>query len=710
MFLAGALKLGVLAALFMPFVFVNSLTFPFITGKVFYFRILVEILIAGYLILIMIAPAYRPRRTALMIAIGVWAASLVASTVFGVDAGRSFWGNHERMLGVFTLLHYAALALVAGSILWKRKEWDQALFVALLFSAVMSLMGLYERYSDHTVFLNPNKMRVWTTLGNSIYYGHYMLFHFYFALILLAGRFKSLRARGWARLIPLALMGSAALSFIGVLLSGSRGEFVGFAVGLAGFIVYGSTRLPRYRRAAYGILGVLGMSALLLFIFKPQAVINKIPSGTVQQVLNLSLRGGGGVSTRYIGWDIALQAFRQRPVFGYGPENFYIAFNRNYNPASLRYGFYETWFDRSHNAFLDALSTTGIVGTLAWLGLFGAAFWTLARAVRRSLMTKTEGAIAASLLVAHFTQNLFVFEAPSSYLLLFLLFGWIHARALSPREGEAAAGSWVPLVHGTAAAFIFGGFLVLVFLTNVQAIRANKLALLASAYFRVQSEPAIGVEYYERALNIPTPHAREIRTDFGREVGILMEKPEIDAVTAKKMWEPAAAAMRANIARRGDVYDFIQLGQVAVSYSRFDSTVLPEAIEVLRAAIPLSPRRQQIYFALGKAYLQAGQKENALETLKTAVELDPSVPDSHWFYGLTLIIVGEKVTGAVEIARAIELHYTWKAPGEILFAGNALLEAGRFAEAHALFEIGIKQFGAYKEFVQGLERASSSIR
>ncbi|HQT83005.1 MAG TPA: hypothetical protein PLW99_02565, partial [Candidatus Paceibacterota bacterium] len=46
---------------FTPLLITNSYFFPFITGKAFYFRILVEILVAAWVVLALLDKEYRPR-------------------------------------------------------------------------------------------------------------------------------------------------------------------------------------------------------------------------------------------------------------------------------------------------------------------------------------------------------------------------------------------------------------------------------------------------------------------------------------------------------------------------------------------------------------------------------------------------------------------------------------------------------------------------
>ena len=54
---------GVFALPFIPFIVSSSLFFPFITGKGFAFRLLVELMVGAWLALAFVNPEYRPRRS-----------------------------------------------------------------------------------------------------------------------------------------------------------------------------------------------------------------------------------------------------------------------------------------------------------------------------------------------------------------------------------------------------------------------------------------------------------------------------------------------------------------------------------------------------------------------------------------------------------------------------------------------------------------------
>ncbi|HSJ54254.1 MAG TPA: tetratricopeptide repeat protein, partial [Anaerolineae bacterium] len=64
-----------------------------------------------------------------------------------------------------------------------------------------------------------------------------------------------------------------------------------------------------------------------------------------------------------------------RPILGYGPESMYVAYNRFYPPELGHFEKRNASPDRSHNETFDALVTTGGVGTLIYMALFGSVFY-----------------------------------------------------------------------------------------------------------------------------------------------------------------------------------------------------------------------------------------------------------------------------------------------------------------------------------------------
>ena len=66
---------------------------------------------------------------------------------------------------------------------------------------------------------------------------------------------------------------------------------------------------------------------------------------------------------------------RLRPLFGYGPESMYVAYNRFYPPELATVEARNASPDRSHNETFDALAITGAAGFLAWQLLYLSVFY-----------------------------------------------------------------------------------------------------------------------------------------------------------------------------------------------------------------------------------------------------------------------------------------------------------------------------------------------
>ena len=122
-----ALKYVVFGALFaIPFiVFVvdSSQVFPFITGKNFLFRLLVEVGFLAWLGLIFFKEEYRPKKSLLLLSVGIFVAVMFVAAVFGIEPKQSFWSNFERMDGWVTLIHLLAYMVVLSSTLHTKELW-----------------------------------------------------------------------------------------------------------------------------------------------------------------------------------------------------------------------------------------------------------------------------------------------------------------------------------------------------------------------------------------------------------------------------------------------------------------------------------------------------------------------------------------------------------------------------------------------------------
>ena len=131
---------------------------------------------------------------------------------------------------------------------------------------------------------------------------------------------------------------------------------------------------------------------------------------------------------RFAIWSIAYEGFKERPILGWGQDNFNYVFNKYYDPKIYDQ---EQWFDRAHNVFFDWLIAGGILGLLSYLALFVTAIVAIwrSRAHEKDLyFLFSDKVLLTALLIAYFIHNLFVFDSITSYILFFgvLAFVSIH--------------------------------------------------------------------------------------------------------------------------------------------------------------------------------------------------------------------------------------------------------------------------------------------
>lgn len=705
-FLRQLVWFGLVLALLTPFAYSNSTTFPFVFPKFIAFRVLVELLVPIWLALVLFDPSSRPRKSQVLTALGLWTVALFASLAFGVDAYRSFWGNHERMSGLFSILHFYALAPIAATALRTDRHWMRFWLWSLIAANVMAAIGFAQYFSENNFLLTRGGGRIWATLGNYIYLAQYSLFFSLigFMLFFLA---PTANQRWFA-------FGTGIIQFIILLLTETRGALLGFIAAAAFLILWFWFRLDvgAKKRRVVNLAVAGGFIVVLLFFFFGQnfSVAQKIP-GLRRLTFHEFTTSAGGTSTRLIAWNIALESWRARPIFGWGIDNFHYAFNRFYHPESLKFSYYETWFDRAHNGHLDVLAMTGIFGVAAALYLYFAVARTLWKSASRDRRANIRAAFGLAIFGSYLAQYAFVFDAFNSFLTTALLYGWVMrigwGDAPEP-ETEPA-----PVLNGALRGFAVGisgiAALILIFSTNVEPARANNLGLQASAIIHLRKDLVTGMAIYQKAFAISSPHQRDLHMDFARDVSETFNAQTAVPEEMIPVWRAAVAAIEENISRYApDAYEHLLLSMIYAQGLNADPQALEKSMAILKKGIPLSPKRQQMYFTLGKTLLLAHQNEEAVEVLKTALAFDESVGESHWYYALALSDAGRRTEAYEELKQAFAHNYQWKTELEMLFASDMARSQNDFMNAYRYLSFASTTYGNIPEYLARLSELAAA--
>ena len=105
---------GLFLLLLLPLVVTPSTLFPFVVGKATYFRGLVEILFALWVLVAVASPRYRLGRSWILSIFAIYVLVNLAAALMGVSFQRSFCGDYRRMGGVCDLFgHGAGVGVIA---------------------------------------------------------------------------------------------------------------------------------------------------------------------------------------------------------------------------------------------------------------------------------------------------------------------------------------------------------------------------------------------------------------------------------------------------------------------------------------------------------------------------------------------------------------------------------------------------------------------
>src|SRR3989344_4320803 len=363
--LVRIIKVGIFLLPFLPFVVTDSLYFPFIMGKNFVFRILIEIIFVLWVFLVVRNRKYLPGRSAVLWSVLAFFVVISLSTAFSINPYKSLWSNAERMEGLFGLLHVLALFVISVGV-FKRRDWIQFMWTVLLASVGVAVHGLGQLFGWYDI--HQGGVRVDANFGNAAYFAGYSLFIIFFSLFLITrirrGEYVPLAGKGgkWAQwaLVVLSVVYVVLLFF-----NATRGAMVGLVGGLGAAVllvtIFGKGRT---RKLAGIVLLVLVLVPIIFFALKDTPAVQN--NYTLGRFANISFEDAT-TQSRFLIWGMSIEAWKERPILGYGMENFTTVFAEHYRQMLWCV---DTWNDRAHNVPLDWLFSAGILGFVASLGWF----------------------------------------------------------------------------------------------------------------------------------------------------------------------------------------------------------------------------------------------------------------------------------------------------------------------------------------------------
>jgi O-antigen ligase len=448
-----------------------STLFPFIVGKYAFFRTAVGLSLVFFLLGVLFNNKYQPIsininqylkqrfRNPLVIAVSIFVLIFVLAGFFGVNPAFSFWSNFERGEGGLQMLYLGVFFLLLILLFKEKSDWQKLFLISIIAGVLMIFYGVFAGlkyidaettiqiidgvpqkiltgqggplYQTFKSFIGPDfrdeGYRFAGSIGNPAYVAVYLVFIIFYALYLLIEKYRyRLKSAG-----AIGLMAVIIFFSIFFFLAATRGAFIGVVVaGLSGLIYLGfSIKSWRKWFLLAGIIALLAVGSLVYF--RNTDFVKSLPGG---RIFDISFQAEN-FQNRMVIWKIALDGFKERPLLGWGPENFPVVFDKYYNPKhySLAAGF-GAWYDRAHNIFLDYLTQAGILGLLSFLAIFKVFYWQLFATNSKSkilnhkqtqnskfrIQNNIVDALLFALPIAYLVQGLALFDILPTYINLFL--------------------------------------------------------------------------------------------------------------------------------------------------------------------------------------------------------------------------------------------------------------------------------------------------
>lgn len=687
-FLKKTIKWLIFLILFSPLIIFSPVLFPYVFGKALFFQILTEIMAICYIWLLYASyrrigspSAYIPKFNLLFWALTAFFTALILSTIFSVDPHYSFWSKQERMDGLFNLTHFFIFFFIACGTIKNGKSWLQILDVSIIASFIVSLYAAGQQFG---IFFNPYTGRLSGTLGNSAFLATYLLVNIYFAVLLFVQR-KNINPRIWYGAIIF-------FEFIILLLTQTRGAVLGLFAGLLIFLIGYLFLAPKNPRKKYilTLLIIIVLAGGALFSARNSRFVKSSP--LLNRFTDISFQKDTG-RIRLMSWKIGMNAFLEKPVFGWGQENYYVAFNQHMNPSFFTYSG-ET-FDRAHNKFIDLLVMDGFLGLLAYFFIFSAAAIVLWQKRKEGLFIAL---ILFSLLGAYFVQNIALFDMPISYLMFFLILGLIYfvskpsSSAKFPNtKAKKHPSSW-PIIAAWLAVIL----IVFYFWSgNLKPLIASTRSIDAQQILAQQNLDDTAVKLAVEDFNLSTSANSFTNPETGKILPPIfinvLNSPQITPNTKLATLKSLAEYLEEQIKKMPLFYDYyLNLTDIYNTLgSSGDSYYLDKGEKIMKNLLEIYPKTPQFYYKLVVNRILASDLNQARDYALQTIRLNERLSQGWWFLGITYYYAGKYDLAKENMEKAVTLGYE-QSLTTLFFMGQTYDQLEEYNKAITSYEAAAK--------------------
>lgn len=669
----------------LPLLAVPPLFHPAPWGKTIIFRIILSILIFFFVY----QTAFRkdislfknPKSKAVRLILGILAllfSLLLLSTIFSAERHFSFWGNPLRGGGFLNFAFYIIFAILIFLTV-KGRDWKKIWDFSILIGILTAVFGICQYFKLFPSFIVSIDIGIASTMGASGLFALYLSFLFFLALPL------GLEEKSTLKKIYYFL---AVLLFIfGIFISSARAVYLGVIIGIFFFLFFYPVRslssngvypkkIARLKILAgcFLILAVLITYYFNVFPTPPNFIKDNALSNRIFSYLTfrLSLKTAlvDLTQTRFSAWKVGLGAITEKPILGWGPENFSVGFDKYYDPTLPQIA--TLWWDRAHNFLIEYAATSGIPFLIAYLLLVGVLLWQLQKIKKRDTNIMAHGIQAA--FIAYLVANFFSFDGFDSYLLFFLLVGYcLHLISSSQEEpllnqnnnNRNNISLLSSLLYKWRKTIIF---LLFIFLTwfiwfdNLKPLFINK-ELNWAEHYSTNNNCQKAIDKMEKVLPSHSIIDHYVLLEYSDVLKECQrENPEQENEFVQKSIQALekTAKLRPTYTRTwlllGSYYYLFVADNPNLKTDEKEA-LLSRADSYFKKAAELSPRRQEIFMNWSDIYLVWGKYNEAKEKAEQCIEINDKFGGCYWQKALANILLQEPTQAKENMEKASQKQF-----------------------------------------------------
>lgn len=630
--------------IFVPFLFTQSIFIGVIFSKTMLFYSLTTILVIIYSILIYFDRQFIPQFSKIGWLFLTLILIFILSTILSTQPYTSLWGSFNRMDGLLTWLYYFAFFVIVSGIARNKNNWQTIIKIAIPGIIIISIYALYKLwFIDDTSII----YRAASSLGNPVFLGGYLAISLPLALAYILSKKRSV----FKIIFFLALiLGITALFF-----TLSRGSWI--AAFLAMLLVF-CLHFYKYKRQIFNlkVIKVISVVSLFLVIIIASLCISLLNSPTSESWKN-NIISITSIERRLHTWSIGLQAFKEKPIIGWGLENFKIAFNKYYKPASgsKHMSFRETHADRAHNEYIDMAVTGGITALIIYLLII---FLSLAINLKQIFKSSIKDRSNQLWITIGFTGSILAyaiyavtaFHLVVNILWLLLALAWTNnltLKSITPSITNTSFKTISPIILIT--------ILILSYYSIIKPVLAIDTANQGIIEFH-QGKVDESLDSFKQSLSYKSFVSNPIRTQMATLVINNLTNNQDQILNNFCNYIDEIANNNFTIEPRHSYYHLI-FGMYYGKLSKSYPDLLEKAEYHFQKSAQLSPGNGEVYFHWGKMYINLNDKTKAKIKLDRALLLIPNNRDVYALTGFFYISTGDIDKGIILIQKAVNLGY-----------------------------------------------------